>query len=216
MVTKSETQDRLLAGAAELFRRKGYSATTTRELSALLGIQNASLYYHMERKEDLLYEICRTTLDDVSRELRAGLAEATDPLERLRRLMQRYVTSALLERDRHATMLMEIRSLSEERRSHIVDLRDANVKTVRQAIKAAQQAGQIRKDIPAKYLTLAMFNILNWTIFWYRPDGLMTPEQIGDTLCSVFLFGVANRQDAVAEAPGPVNRRSRRQSLVRH
>src|SRR6266851_2682302 len=73
------TADRLMVGAAELFRRKGYAGTTTRELSALLGIQNSSLYYHMEKKEDLLYKLCLATLEDVSRELQFCIAETPDP-----------------------------------------------------------------------------------------------------------------------------------------
>jgi AcrR family transcriptional regulator len=185
----SSTADRLLAGAADLFRRKGYAATTTRELSALLGIQNASLYYHMEKKEDLLYKLCVSTLDDVANELRACIAETSDPLEQLKLIMFRYTTVALRDRDRHATMLIEIRALSDERRNKIVELRDKNVAVVRRTVAAAQKAGQLRTDIKPKYLVLTMFNLLNWSIFWYRPDGELTPETIAEMMSSVFLDG---------------------------
>jgi AcrR family transcriptional regulator len=187
----SSTADRLLAGAADLFRRKGYAATTTRELSALLGIQNASLYYHMEKKEDLLYKLCVSTLDDVANELRACIAETSDPLEQLKLIMFRYTTIALRDRDRHATMLIEIRALSDARRNKIVELRDKNVAVVRRTMAAAQKAGQLRSDIKPKYLVLTMFNLLNWSIFWYRPDGELTPETIAGMMSSVFLDGAA-------------------------
>jgi AcrR family transcriptional regulator len=187
----SSTADRLLAGAADLFRRKGYAATTTRELSALLGIQNASLYYHMEKKEDLLYKLCVSTLDDVANELRACIAETSDPLEQLKLIMFRYTTVALRDRDRHATMLIEIRALSDARRNKIVELRDKNVAVVRRTMAAAQKAGQLRSDIKPKYLVLTMFNLLNWSIFWYRPDGELTPETIAGMMSSVFLDGAA-------------------------
>src|ERR1700694_4475778 len=95
------TADRLLVGAAGLFRRKGYAATTTRELSAQLGIQNASLYYHMEKKEDLLYKLCLATLANVSRELNACLAESEEPLERLKIMIRRYLITALNDSDAH-------------------------------------------------------------------------------------------------------------------
>jgi AcrR family transcriptional regulator len=190
------TADRLLAGAAELFRRKGYAATTTRQLSALLGIQNASLYYHMEKKEDLLYTLCQTTLQDVSRVLERCLTESSDPLQQLKLIIHNYTTSALHDRDRHATMLVEIRALSEERRRKIVELRDGNVAIVRGVVAAAQKNGQVRRDLDVKYLTLAMFNLLNWSIFWYRPDGELSPDQIADLLCSVFLDGAGSGQPA--------------------
>src|ERR1700736_4491663 len=46
----SATSDRLLSAAASLFRQKGYSASTTREIAALLGINKASLYHHIKGK----------------------------------------------------------------------------------------------------------------------------------------------------------------------
>jgi AcrR family transcriptional regulator len=187
----TSTADRLLAGAADLFRRKGYAATTTRELSALLGIQNASLYYHMEKKEDLLFKLCVSTLEDVAKVFKSCLAETSDPIEQLKLIMLRYTTIALQDRDRHATMLIEIRALSDERRKQVVQLRDKNVALVRRTISAAQKAGQLRPDIKPKYLALALFNLLNWSIFWYRPDGELTPETIATMMSSIYLEGAA-------------------------
>jgi len=47
------TGERLFDIAAALFCEKGYAATTTREIAAAAGIQQASLYYHVTGKEDL-------------------------------------------------------------------------------------------------------------------------------------------------------------------
>jgi TetR/AcrR family transcriptional regulator, cholesterol catabolism regulator len=43
---------------ARLFWKKGFASTSTRELAESLGVQKASLYYHMESKEQSLYDIC--------------------------------------------------------------------------------------------------------------------------------------------------------------
>ena len=56
------TVDRLLDTAAALFWEKGFAATTTREIATALRIQQASLYYHMSSKEDLLYQIFGSSL----------------------------------------------------------------------------------------------------------------------------------------------------------
>ncbi len=42
-----------------LFSKKGYAATSTREIAAIPGIRKVSLYYHIENKDDLLYAICK-------------------------------------------------------------------------------------------------------------------------------------------------------------
>jgi TetR/AcrR family transcriptional regulator, cholesterol catabolism regulator len=43
---------------ARLFWKKGFASTSTRELAESLGVQKASLYYHMESKEQSPYDIC--------------------------------------------------------------------------------------------------------------------------------------------------------------
>jgi AcrR family transcriptional regulator len=183
------TSERLLIGSAELFREKGYAGTTTRALSALAGIQNGSLYHHVDGKEDLLYRLCVAALDDVATVFSAIAAEEPDPLPRLERLARRYVEQALGDRDRHATMLSEIRFLSPARREEVVARRDANVAIVEDTVRLAQEVGQVRSDIDAKYLTLALFNLLNWTIFWFDPDGELTEPAIAEILWSVFSVG---------------------------
>jgi AcrR family transcriptional regulator len=185
------TGERLLTSAAELFRKKGYAATSTRELSALLGLEKASLYHHMDGKEDLLYRLCIGTLEDVNKTFRDSEYVGDDALTVLERMVRRYVALSLNDRDRHATMLTEIRALSDSRRAKVVALRDENVQMVREVIIKAQGAKQIRDDLAAKYLTLSLFNLLNWSIFWYSPEDELTPEQLGDILWSIYSGGVA-------------------------
>ncbi len=42
---------------ARLFWKKGFASTSTREFAESLGVQKASLYYHMESKAQSLYDI---------------------------------------------------------------------------------------------------------------------------------------------------------------
>jgi TetR/AcrR family transcriptional regulator, cholesterol catabolism regulator len=188
--SSESTGERLMTGAAELFRKKGYAATSTRELSALLGLEKASLYHHMDGKEDLLYRLCIGTLEDVAKILLVAKQIDDNPLATLERMARKYVALSLNDRDRHATMLAEIRALSDDRRERVIALRDENVRMVREVIIHAQQAKQIRDDIAPKYLTLSLFNLLNWSIFWYSPDDELSPGELGDILWSIFSNGV--------------------------
>ncbi|MGA2470831.1 MAG: helix-turn-helix domain-containing protein [Solirubrobacteraceae bacterium] len=51
------TRERILDVALELFNDQGYDKTSLREIAARLGVTKAALYYHFERKEDLLLEL---------------------------------------------------------------------------------------------------------------------------------------------------------------
>jgi AcrR family transcriptional regulator len=50
----SETRERILDVAQELFTRHGYDKTSLRDIAARLQITKAALYYYFERKEDIL------------------------------------------------------------------------------------------------------------------------------------------------------------------
>jgi AcrR family transcriptional regulator len=182
---------RLLTVAAALFRQKGYAAATTRELAGLLGIQNASLYHHIRSKEDLLYQLCVDSLTRMRMTAEEVLAQEFEPLDRLRALARAHVVTSLGDQDSHATMLIELRGLSAARRAEVIELRATYEAIVESVIAEAQSAALLRSDISAKHLRLAFLNLLNWTIFWFRQDGELTSEQLGDLFADIFISGVA-------------------------
>jgi AcrR family transcriptional regulator len=57
MAGETGTRERILDVALELFNEKGYDGTSLREIAERLGVTKAALYYHFERKEDILLEL---------------------------------------------------------------------------------------------------------------------------------------------------------------
>ena len=58
-ITDRRVRQRLLAGAAELFARKGYAATTVREIVQAAGVTKPALYYYFKNKEGIYLELMR-------------------------------------------------------------------------------------------------------------------------------------------------------------
>jgi AcrR family transcriptional regulator len=183
------TSKRLTVSAASLFREKGFAGTTTRELSDAIGVQKSSLYYHIDSKEALLFDLCTSTLEDVSETIRRAFEIDADPKAKLEKVLIDYTTLILTDRDRHATMLVEMRSLSPAHRQDVVFARDENVRRVREVVEAAQREKQLRSDISPKNLVLGFFNLLNWSIFWYDENGPMSTSEIAAFLRQIFFEG---------------------------
>ncbi|HKG68629.1 MAG TPA: TetR/AcrR family transcriptional regulator, partial [Segetibacter sp.] len=55
---KNSKREIIIVQAAKLFKEKGYKAASMRELATALGVEAASLYNHIESKNDLLNAIC--------------------------------------------------------------------------------------------------------------------------------------------------------------
>ena len=91
----------------------------------------------------------------------------------------------------HATMLSELRSINPARITEVVALRNAYETLVHDVIREAQAGGALRSYISSRQLTLALLNLLNWTIFWFRFDGTMSVPELRTTLTSIFVEGAA-------------------------
>jgi TetR/AcrR family transcriptional regulator, cholesterol catabolism regulator len=187
------TAGRLLSLAAELFRQKGYGAATTRELASRLGIQKASLYHHMRGKEDLLFAISMESLQRITAAVTAARDSATAD-QRLHAMIMAHMETALQDQDMHTTMLIELRALSEERQKEVRTQRDSYQDLLRCVISDDQSAGRLRGDIGAEYLTLALLNLLNWTIFWFTAEGERTTNELAAMMSTIFLDGARVRQ----------------------
>jgi TetR/AcrR family transcriptional regulator, cholesterol catabolism regulator len=183
------TAKRLLDLAARLFWENGYAATTTRELAEALGVQKASLYYHMGSKEDLLYEICMESLANIHEAVSQAVSEVRDPMRRVQAMIHAHVLSMLEDREKHATMLTELKALSPSRRSEVVARRDQYETLVRGILSDAQDAEVLTSEIPAKQLELGLLNLLNWTIFWYQADGDLSPDEVARLLERLYVMG---------------------------
>ncbi len=185
---------RALDAAVGLFSRKGYAATSTREVAKLLGIQKATLYYHVESKEDLLFLICQSSLTQIRNDVETAIRDHQDPLDRVQTLISSHIESLLRDEAEHSTTFTEMHALSEERFGQIMKLRDAYENVVRSVLQEAQDAGVLRKDIEVKYLSLALLGIMNRVMVWYRRGGPLSPSQIGRLLGVLFLRGAATSQ----------------------
>ena len=182
-------RDEILATAADLFWANGYAGTTMSQLASSMNLRKASLYHHIDKKETLLYELSLDSLQRIEAAAEVALGGESEPLEKLRLLIEAHVVTALSDRSKHATMLTEMRALTTEQREEILRRRDAYDSLVENTISDAQQSGGLRTDLSARLLRLALLNMLNWTIFWFRPDGSFSAEELARTFASLFIDG---------------------------
>jgi AcrR family transcriptional regulator len=74
---RGSTRERILDIALELFNEQGYDKTSLREIADRLGTTKAALYYHFERKEDILFAL-HMRLHDLGRGMFHRMGELSD------------------------------------------------------------------------------------------------------------------------------------------
>jgi len=78
---RSVTEARIVEAAAQLFSRRGYKGTTTREIAHLAGVNEATVFRCFSRKAELFWAAAESRLVrlKLGRELQNGLAMDLEP-----------------------------------------------------------------------------------------------------------------------------------------
>lgn len=101
--THFSTKDRILGAAEELFAQYGFGGTSLRQVTSRADVNIAAVNYHFGSKENLVNEVFRRRMDDMSSQRLARLKMAQDesPGE-LEPILAAFVEPALaLAQDRH-------------------------------------------------------------------------------------------------------------------
>ncbi|WP_353236888.1 TetR/AcrR family transcriptional regulator [Limnohabitans sp.] len=161
----------LISAAAQLFHRKGYDATSTREIAALVGMQPGSPFYHFGNKQDLLLAVMVEGMKQASQRqetARAGLPDDLPPREQLRALIRNQFDVLLgPDSDFIPVMLYEWRSLNAEQRQTITQIKDDYEAAWSPVLQALHASGQLQA--PVQLARLMIFGALNWAVQWYQP-----------------------------------------------
>jgi AcrR family transcriptional regulator len=82
-MSAAETRQRILAIAADLFSRQGYTGTTIADIARELGTTTAALYYHFPSKADILGGLLAEPLTAYTRIIESLDSDQPEPAELL-------------------------------------------------------------------------------------------------------------------------------------
>ena len=179
LIDPDSARGKLLQTAAHLFRSKGYERTTVRDLASAVGIQSGSIFHHFKSKDEILKAVMEETVIYNTALLRAALADATGPRERVLALIRCELQSIMGGTgEAMGVLVYEWRSLSEEGQAHILSLRDTYEQIWLAVLEEARTAGFFQADpfILRRFLTGA----LSWTTTWFRPGGKVSLDQLAE------------------------------------
>jgi AcrR family transcriptional regulator len=192
-----------MTAAADLFRQRGYRATTLEEIARTVGVSKPTLYGSFRSKEDLLAAIFHRAMSLFERDLTAIRTSGDDPAEQLRRVIRFHVGAVIAERSFLAVFFSEEANLP-PRLSRAIRRRKARYdRTVRAIIEAGVRNGSLRTSNP-RLLVFALLGMANWVYQWYDPAGAWDADAIADGFIALaesgYLATRPLRQRALADS----------------
>ena len=159
------------------------------DIADAVQLQKASLYHHVESKQEILLSILEQALDLLIDDLKAVVQSDLSPEVKLRQAMQVYVKRLTKDTDLASVLLLDYRSLDPSMRASQNTRRDDYEKLWRQIIREGIEKG-IFQVVDEAVAVFALLGIQNWMITWYREDGRLSARTLDEQFYELFLNGL--------------------------
>jgi AcrR family transcriptional regulator len=189
-----ERRQQIITAAADVFRSKGFEATSLHDVAAAVHTDRASLYYYISSKEELFHEVVYTAaLANVERAeaIQGGPGTSREKIRAL-------VMSLMMSFEEHYPYLYvyiqeNMNQFGSKDDPWAADMWELNARYEKAVVAVVQQAlndGEIRPVASARVITYGIVGMVNWSHRWYRPTGGLSSEEIGEAYASILLEGL--------------------------
>lgn len=175
--------------AAGLFAARGYAGTSMRDIAGACGMLPGSLYYHFATKEDLLCEVYRRGVDELRKGVKHEVDRAGDGWDRLEAACRAHLEIVLRDSDYAQVLVRVLPTDVPGAAARLMELRASYESILRDVVATL--------DLPAgtdrRALRLMLLGTLNWSRFWFDPEGSETFRSLAHKFVQLLKEPLAGR-----------------------
>ena len=179
-------REQILARAAELFARQGYTATSMNQVALACGVSKPSLYHYVRDKYQLLVEIAEGHVERL-KEL-ATRPRTAAPEARVRAMIASFLEVYAESQAAHRVLTEDVKFLEPADRKRVLDIQRVVVSAFAEAIADARP--ELRAAELHRPLTMLLFGMMNWMFTWLQPRGKLTHAALAPIVADLFFGGV--------------------------
>ncbi|MFD0963580.1 TetR/AcrR family transcriptional regulator [Pseudofulvibacter geojedonensis] len=183
-------KEEIIRVAGFLFKEKGYSAVSMRDIANELGIKAASLYNHIKSKQEILANIMMSLAEDFTSGMQLIVEDNSSTIEKLQAIIALHVNITTNNPNGMAALNADWMHLEEDLDRYFL-LR----KEYEENFKAILLQGVSDKEIADVNVETMMFSILSTLrslYLWIPKKDKIDPEALISDLGKVLLRGITN------------------------
>ena len=183
-------KDVIIAKAAKLFREKGFSATSMRDLAEHVGVEAASLYNHISSKAEILQEICFKTANNFMSHIEEVDANPNKTaIEKIQEILRFHIRQMLDNYEEVYVSDREWKHLTDPYLSNMQSQRRAYRQRIALVIEEGIRKGEI-KPIDAPTAVLIMLHAVSGIESWHRSKKKIPGELLEDNMVQILVDGL--------------------------
>lgn len=183
-------KDVIIAKAAKLFREKGFSATSMRDLAEHVGVEAASLYNHISSKAEILQEICFKTANNFTQLIEeVDATPGKNAIEKIQAILRFHIRQMVDNYEEVYVTDREWKHLTDPYLSNMQSQRRAYRQRIASIIEDGIRNGEI-KEIDAPTVVLIMLHAVSGIESWHRSKKKIPAELLEDNMVIILVDGL--------------------------
>ena len=177
--------------ATRILCNLGYEKASIRNIAEAMGMTKAGLYYYFESKEELLYQILDSYMDDLLAGIRDIHEQVSDPLSFIQECIRFQVTLYCRDKYRSKLIIHDENCLSGKYYQALKEKQRIYLSYWQEALKnfcEQEGLGTANLSVDVHFLV----GMCNWIYQWYNEKGEMSPDELAKRVFNIFFHGFRN------------------------
>ncbi len=192
--------------AVKIFNERGYASTSIQDIADALGILKGSVYYYIDSKEDLLFEIIDAVHEDVRRIFSEALSrDDLRPLDRLAEYIRNQTEYNARNVAQIAVYYRDLDRLSEGRLNDVKGRQARHFRSLVGLIGEIKAEGEISDEVDPALAARGVLSTMIWVYTWYRPGGAIKPEALAEFTVGFAIGGMSGYRPLPVPAEASAN-----------
>lgn len=191
MVIKNQTRKaEIVEVAAKLFKEKGYSAVTMRDLATAMGMKAASLYNHISSKQEILKIIVISIAEDFTSGMEIIINSEESNINKLKKVVELHVQISSQDTEGIAALNNDWMHL-EDQLEYYLKLRNEYESNVLNIIEQGISKKEIKASNP-EVIVFSMLSTLRSLYLWIPKKEALNSKELANSLSEVLIEGINN------------------------
>lgn len=175
--------------SAKLFKEKGYSAVTMRDIAQAMDIKAASLYNHIKSKQEILVLIIIEIAEEFTNVMNEVVHSSDSAIKKIERIIQLHVEITLRDSNALACLNNDWMHLTDSDLEYFIKMRNDYEDNFKTIVKKGIQDGEI-KNLNLDVIIFSILSTLRTLYIWYNKTNKLSSKALTDTMIKVLLNGI--------------------------
>lgn len=175
--------------SAKLFKEKGYSAVTMRDIAQAMDIKAASLYNHIKSKQEILVLIIIEIAEEFTNTMNDVVHSNESAIKKIERIIQLHIDITLRDSNALACLNNDWMHLTDSDLEYFIKMRNDYEDNFKIIVKKGIQEGEIQNH-NQDVIIFSILSTLRTMYIWYKKTNQLSEKTLRNNMINVLLHGI--------------------------